>query len=101
MKSTARNSIFILAIYLTINPTVCTKAQDTDGSMIYSVILAANPSLTGAGEGGMLGLAYRDYYPGNGLNLNTLYLGYDTFIEAVHGGIGGYIVDPSNPSATF
>lgn len=87
-KQSKGNPVLILLILLSFN---LAKSQDMEGTMPYSVDLISNPAFTGSGEYGNLKLVYRDYFPGNGFNLNSLYVGYDTFSESIHGGAGMYI----------
>ncbi len=66
-------------------------AQDASGTMVYSVNLMSNPAFTGSEGNSRLKLVYRDYFPGQGFDLNSIYLGFDTFSEKVHGGLGFYV----------
>jgi type IX secretion system PorP/SprF family membrane protein len=67
--------------------------QDIDSDMVYSLNLLANPAFSGSRGEGILKLVYRDYYPGNNLNLNSVFLSYDTYLEPIQGGIGFYLLE--------
>jgi type IX secretion system PorP/SprF family membrane protein len=66
-------------------------AQDTESLSFYYNPVQANPAMAGSEGPGKLRLMYRDYYPGRGLNLYSVYCSYDSFIEAIHGGVGVYV----------
>lgn len=91
MKQVTGNTVYIIALSLILSYSSCLVAQDVEGSMVYSLVLASNPALTGAEGIGTIDMVYRDYYPGKGLNLNSFYIGYDTYNDFMHGGVGAYI----------
>lgn len=66
-------------------------AQDTESLSFYYNPVQANPALAGSEGPGKLRLTYRDYYPGRGLNLYSIYCSYDSFLETIHGGFGVYV----------
>ncbi len=66
-------------------------SQDIGGDMVYSAGLMSNPAYSGARGYGALKMIYRDYFPGNNLNMGSVYISYDTFLEPVQGGIGFYL----------
>lgn len=91
MRKDRSNTVYIFVMWLILSTNPGLVAQDVEGSMVYSLAMLSNPALTGADGSGSLDLVYRDYYPGKGLSLNSLYIGYDTFNEFLHGGVGAYI----------
>lgn len=66
-------------------------AQDTESLSFYYTPVQANPAMAGSEGPGNLKLMYRDYYPGKGLNLHSIYCSYDSFLESIHGGFGVYL----------
>lgn len=84
--------IVILCLFLFL---ICFSAggQDNEAYSFYYNPVQSNPALAGSQDMGMLRLNYRDYYPGRGLDLHSVFLSYDTFLEPVHGGVGIYISD--------
>ena len=68
-------------------------AQDSEASMIFTAGQIVNPALAGARGEGLLRLTYRDYYPGVGSGLGSYSVSYDTYLEAVHGGVGLYLTE--------
>jgi type IX secretion system PorP/SprF family membrane protein len=52
-----------------------------------------NPALSGSEGEGLLRLSYLNYYPGNGFNLHSVYISYDSYYPALHGGAGFYLSD--------
>lgn len=63
-------------------------AQDTWYGPGYQTIIMKNPASAGSDGEGRLRLSYMNFYPGNSFNLHSVYLSYDTYAEALHGGIG-------------
>ena len=47
--------------------------------------------MSGNGEAGTIRLSYLNFYPGNGYNLRSLYLSYDSYFTAIHGGAAFYL----------
>lgn len=86
-----RNTLKILAFLIMVCLPQGSKSQDIEGDMVYSVDLMTNPAFSGARGYGNMKLIYRDYFPGNNLDLNTIYLAYDTYLESIQGGMGFYI----------
>lgn len=83
-----------LIVLITFILALCSQSsvsQDFEGDMFYSVSLMTNPAFSGARGGNNLKLLYRDFYPGNNMNLSSLYLAYDTYVEAIQGGLGFYL----------
>jgi len=62
--------------------------QDTYYSPGYQTIMMSNPAVTGSEGEGVLRLSYMNFYPGNSYNLHSVYLSYDSFFPAIHGGAG-------------
>lgn len=67
--------------------------QDTESLSFYYNPVQGNPALAGSEGTGKLRLIYRDYYPGNGLNLYSVSCSYDSFLAPIHGGLGIYLSD--------
>jgi type IX secretion system PorP/SprF family membrane protein len=74
---------------------VCFEAycQETDPAPTYQTVLMNNPAMSGSGEAGTLRISYLNYYPGNGYNLHTLYLSYDSYFKELHGGAAFYLTN--------
>ena len=72
---------------------VCFKSycQETDLAPTYQTVLMNNPAMSGSGEAGSVRLSYLNFYPGNGYNLHSMYLSYDSYFEAIHGGAALYL----------
>jgi len=67
--------------------------QETDAGPGYQMIMINNPAYSGSEGDGILRMAYLNYYPGNSYNLNTVYISYDAYFPALHGGAGFYLSD--------
>jgi len=65
--------------------------QETDPVPTYQTVLMNNPAMSGSSEAGTLRVSYLNYYPGNGYNLHTLYLSYDSYFKEIHGGAAFYL----------
>jgi len=50
-----------------------------------------NPAMSGSGDAGTIRLSYFNFYPGNGYNLHSLYLSYDSYFDAINGGAALYL----------
>jgi type IX secretion system PorP/SprF family membrane protein len=59
----------------------------------YQTVLVNNPAFTGSEGDGTLRLSYLNFYPGNNFNLQSVYVSYDTYIAAMHGGAGFFLTD--------
>jgi type IX secretion system PorP/SprF family membrane protein len=68
-------------------------AQSPFSGSSYLMHLANNPSLTGIEGDGTLKVSYINLYPGNNLNLHSVYLSYDSYFPVIHGGAGFYLSD--------
>ena len=68
-------------------------AQGIAGGPVYQGLLMNNPGMSGVEGNGIMRLSYLNHYPGNHLDLNSLYLSYDTYIPALHGGGSFYLSD--------
>ena len=79
---------YILLLYVA----VCFKSycQETDPAPTYQTVLMNNPAMSGSGEAGRVRLSYLNFYPGNGYNLHSMYLSYDSYFEPINGGAAIY-----------
>ena len=84
-------NIMVLALFAA----VCFKSycQETDQAPAYQTVLMNNPAMSGSGEAGTIRLSYLNFYPGNGYNLHSLYLSYDSYFNAIHGGAAFYLAE--------
>jgi type IX secretion system PorP/SprF family membrane protein len=80
---------FLLLIFVAIPPDAA--SQGIAAGPAYQSLLMNNPALSGSEGNGILRLSYLNYYPGNSYNLNSVYLTYDSYFPALHGGAGFYI----------
>ena len=69
------------------------KGQETDPGPGYQMILMNNPALSGSEGSGILRLSYLNYYPGNGYNLHSVYLSFDSYFQKLHGGASFYLAE--------
>jgi len=69
------------------------SGQDMGYGPDYQSVIMGNPAFSGSEGDGMLRISYMNFYPGNGYNLHSVYVSYDTFFSAVHGGAGIYLAD--------
>jgi type IX secretion system PorP/SprF family membrane protein len=83
------NKIFIFIIVF---PAYC-FGQETDQGPGYQTIMMNNPALSGGEGDGVLRLSYLNFYPGNNYNLHSVYISYDSYFPALHGGAGLYLSD--------
>ena len=67
--------------------------QETGSGLNYQLTMISNPAVTGSEGDGILRLSYQSHYPGNGFNLNTIFLSYDGYFPALHGGAGFFLSD--------
>jgi type IX secretion system PorP/SprF family membrane protein len=67
------------------------EAQTIRSGPCYQQLLMNNPALSGFEWDGVLRLSYLNYYPGNSLDLNSVYLSYDSYFPGLHGGAGFYL----------
>jgi type IX secretion system PorP/SprF family membrane protein len=68
-------------------------SQDGESLADYHNIMINNPALSGSEGDGTLRLSYLNFYPGNNYNLHSVYFSYDSYVPALHGGIGISISD--------
>ena len=82
-------ALYILLLLLA----VCIKSygQEADWAPSYQTVLMNNPAMSGGGEAGTVRLSYLNFYPGNGYNLHSLYLSYDSYFNEIHGGAAFYL----------
>lgn len=81
--------LFILVSVITLK---C-FGQETDQGPGYQMVLMNNPALSGSEGDGILRLSYLNFYPGNGYNLHSLYLSYDSYFQALHGGASVFLAE--------
>jgi type IX secretion system PorP/SprF family membrane protein len=55
--------------------------------------LISNPAFAGIEGDGNLTISYLNLFPGNGLNLHSLNLSFDSFIPSIHGGAAIWLSD--------
>jgi type IX secretion system PorP/SprF family membrane protein len=67
--------------------------QESGSGLNYQITMISNPAVTGGEGDGILRLSYQSHYPGNSFNLNTVFLSYDGFFPALHGGAGFFLSD--------
>ena len=86
------NRVIHILLLLTV---ICFKSycQETDPAPLYQTVLMNNPAMSGSGESGTIRLSYLNFYPGNGYNLHSLYLSYDSYFSAIHGGAAFYLTN--------
>ncbi len=81
----------ILLVFLII-PAIC-SGQDTDNGPGYQSMLINNPAFSGSDGEGSLRMSYFNFYPGNGYNLHSVYLTFDSYFPGIHGGASLYLTD--------
>jgi type IX secretion system PorP/SprF family membrane protein len=59
----------------------------------YQTVIMVNPAFSGSESDGIMRVSYMNFYPGNGYNLHSVYMSYDAFFPAIHGGAGLYLSD--------
>ena len=84
--------LFILFLIFSVIPIKC-LSQETDQGPGYQMVMMNNPALSGSEGDGTLRLSYLNFYPGNGYNLHSLYLSYDSYFQALHGGASFYLAE--------
>jgi len=87
------NNRLIKILFLLLVTTAILNCQETDYGPGYQIIMKDNPAVTGSEGSGMLRLSYLNFYPGNHYDLHSVYLSYDSYFPAIHGGLGFYIAD--------
>jgi type IX secretion system PorP/SprF family membrane protein len=83
-----KSAILLLIITGTAN---IISAQGINSGPCYQILLIDNPALSGSEGDGVLRLSYLNFYPGNSYDLNSVYLSYDSYFSALHGGTGFYL----------
>lgn len=66
-------------------------SQETDYGSGFQTLIIKNPGFTGSSPDGIMRLSYFNFYPGNHYNLHSVFLSYDSYFPAIHGGAGFYI----------
>jgi type IX secretion system PorP/SprF family membrane protein len=69
------------------------SGQETDPGPGYQMVLMNNPALSGMEGNGNLRLSYLNFYPGNGYNLHSIYLSFDSYFQKLHGGASFYLAE--------
>jgi type IX secretion system PorP/SprF family membrane protein len=67
--------------------------QETSYGPGYQTVMINNPAFTGSEGNGTLRLSYMNFYPGHNFNLQSIYVSYDSYIAAMHGGAGFFLAD--------
>lgn len=83
-----RSVIFLI---ITIATAATAPAQGIKSGPLYQMLLMNDPALSGSEGDGVMRLSYINYYPGNSYNLNSVYLSYDSYFPALHGGTSFYL----------
>ena len=83
---------YILFTFLLFCPVVL-PGQETDPGPGYQMVLMNNPALSGSEGSGIIRLSYLNFYPGNGYNLHSVYLSYDSYFKVLHGGASFYLAE--------
>lgn len=91
MVKSSVSILLALAVFVTVVPDL--QCQDAESSMFYSNPILSNPAYTGSSGRSAIVLSYRDYFPGMGFNVGSLYGSWDSFIEPLHGGVGVYLFE--------
>jgi type IX secretion system PorP/SprF family membrane protein len=86
-----RHQTIIFTVLLPLH-TICI-GQETDPGPGYQMVLMNNPAMAGSEGAGTLRLSYLNFFPGNGYNLHSLYLSYDSYFQALHGGAALYLAE--------
>lgn len=84
--------LFILFLLFSVIP-LNLFSQETDPGPGYQMVMMNNPAMSGSEGDGTLRLSYLNFYPGNGYNLHSLYLSYDSYFQALHGGASFYLAE--------
>jgi len=79
--------IVITGLYLSFT----VKGQESDPGPGYQMVMMNNPAMSGSEGSGNLRLTYLNFYPGNGYNLHSVYLSFDSYFQALHGGVSFYL----------
>jgi type IX secretion system PorP/SprF family membrane protein len=82
---------YILLFFAVVYPKI--YCQETDPVPTYQTVLMNNPAMSGSGEAGTLRISYLNFYPGNGYNLHSLYVSYDSYFSEIHGGAALYLTN--------
>lgn len=90
-KSIMNRPGLILLLLLLITESV--YSQDTNYGPGYQTIMMNNPSLAGNNGPGVLRLSYLNFYPGQNYKFHSVYISYDSYFPAIHGGAGVYMAD--------
>lgn len=67
--------------------------QETNYGPGYQTMLVNNPAFAGSSMDGTIRLSYLNFYPGNNYKFHSVFLSYDSFFPALHGGAGFYLAN--------
>lgn len=70
--------------------------QETDYGPGYQTMIINNPAFAGSSPDGTLRLSYLNFYPGNNYKFHSVFLSYDSYFEALHGGAGFFLSNDYN-----
>lgn len=65
--------------------------QETDYGPGYQTMIVNNPAFAGCGPDATMRLSYLNFYPGNHYDFHSVFVSYDSYFQALHGGAGFYI----------
>jgi type IX secretion system PorP/SprF family membrane protein len=87
---TGRIVFLFLALFIAL---IVADGQEASYGPGYQTILINNPAFTGSEGDGTLRLSYINFYPGHNFNLQSVYVSFDSYIDAMHGGAGFFLAD--------
>jgi type IX secretion system PorP/SprF family membrane protein len=85
-----RTILILLALVLVTWPVY---GQETSYGPGYQTVMLNNPAFTGAEGDGTIRLSYLNFYPGHNFNFQSVFVSYDTYVPAMHGGAGIFLTD--------
>lgn len=83
----------IITLFIFSFPAVECFGQEGVPGLNYQWTMISNPAMTGSKGDGLLRISYQNLYPGNNYNLHSVYLSYDSYFPALHGGAGLFLSD--------
>jgi type IX secretion system PorP/SprF family membrane protein len=87
----SKKPVIILVIFFSM--AIKAGAQGINAGPLYQNLLMNNPAMSGLESDGVLRVSYLNYYPGNHLDLNSMYLSYDSYFSPLHGGASFYLAE--------
>jgi type IX secretion system PorP/SprF family membrane protein len=69
------------------------RGQEPGSGTGYQMVLINNPAFAGSNGDGSLRMSYVNYLPGNGYNLHSVWVSYDSYFPVLHGGAGFAVTD--------